>query len=264
MAPDKQTMSSQNAEYTTKRNDHANWRQPSRRRGTYFGTYAAPKQPFSSTEPLSSQPDTTTNTDTSRDGPPSNQQLARSGNNQQQPRPANTHARTRQFLKRVSRKKINGRFSSEEIALFRRKNAELEEQLDTLRKNFDDLSREHYITAGENQICQGKIEELTKSMKSLEEENKRVNGLLILERARTRNAIEKTEAVEKKFQTEFEAYKSATGETIKSLEASLDDVQTQLQTAQRQLRDMFALKEENQRRKEECARMKQSLKRVCL
>ena len=94
--------------------------------------------------------------------------------------------------------------------------------------------------------------------------NKRVNGLLILERARTRNAIEKTEAVEKKFQTEFEAYKSATGETIKSLEASLDDVQTQLQTAQRQLRDMFALKEENQRRKEECARMKQSLKRVCL
>eukprot|EP00750_Incisomonas_marina_P032970 INCI9501.1.p1 GENE.INCI9501.1~~INCI9501.1.p1 ORF type:complete len:324 (-),score=72.18 INCI9501.1:494-1465(-) len=250
-------MSSFSAEYTTKRTDHANWEQPSRRRGTYFGMYAAPKEAIANTTPSKSSGGEGRRLANDSSAPPS----ASASTNRSRPRGGgeDTHSRTQRFLSRVSKKRISGKFSSDEIALFRRKNAELEEHLDSLQKNFDELEREHFIVQGEYQISQGNVEELNATIKSMEEENKRLSGLLILEKARAQNAAEKTQAVEKKFQEEFEQYKELSGKTIHSLEASLEASNDRLAAAERQLREMFQLKEENQRRKEECKRMKQSL-----
>ena len=257
-------MSSFSAEYTTKRNDHANWQTPSRRRGTYFGTYAAPKESIRrSPAPSQSQ---------SQDGQTARSDGGASGSSRNQARNgsagatgnrrANPHARTQRFLTRVSKKRITGKFGADEIGLFRRKNAELEEQVDALQKNLEELERDHFVLQGEFQICEGNLEQTTEELKSTQEENKRVNGLLIIEKARAQEAADKVTAVEKKFQEEFDEYKALSSKTIESLEASLDDVSEQLKTTQRQLRDMFELKEENQRRKEECKRMKQSLVKV--
>ena len=156
-------MSSFSAEYTTKRTDHANWEQPSRRRGTYFGMYAAPKEAIANTTPSKSSGGEGRRLANDSSAPPS----ASASTNRSRPRGGgeDTHSRTQRFLSRVSKKRISGKFSSDEIALFRRKNAELEEHLDSLQKNFDELEREHFIVQGEYQISQGNVEELNATIK---------------------------------------------------------------------------------------------------